>query len=143
MVTACLGQADTLGCCVAIQVPPSSQHQRQARASSHSGCPTCHGLWVWSQPPTRPRFPCCEFRPSREHACFLCPSLCSLLSLVVSVCSPRIYHSTSRNHCVGIGQDYGDQHGHHLQRHGQQDAAGNVVGAGRWGRNRKGGFYRK
>lgn len=53
-----------------------------------------------------------------------------LLSLVVSVCSPRVYHSTSRNHCVCTGQDHRDQHGHCLQRHGQQDAAGNVGGVG-------------
>lgn len=46
-------------------------------------------------------------------------------------CMRRVYYSTSGNHCVGIGQDHGDQHGHHLQRYGHQGAAGQRCGPGR------------
>ncbi|XP_073081119.1 uncharacterized protein [Manis javanica] len=39
--------------------------------------------------------------------------------------SGRVYYSTSRNHCICVGQDHGGQHGHRVQRHGHQGAAGN------------------
>ncbi|KAI5930365.1 Mitochondrial calcium uniporter regulator 1, partial [Manis javanica] len=39
--------------------------------------------------------------------------------------SGRVYYSTSRNHCICVGQDHGGQHGHRVQRHGHQGAAEN------------------
>lgn len=80
--------------------------------SSHSTPP--HTVLSWTQTVIRMWVCGVIFSPDNRIS----------LECGVFVCLPRIYDSTSRNHCVCLGQDHGGQRGHCLQRHGHQGAAG-------------------